>query len=117
MTAYIVVLVTCRSAREARRITRAVVADRLAPCVNILATPVSSVYRWKGRVEHAKETLLLIKTSNKRFAALRAVVSSLHSYEVPELIALPITAGSPAYLRWLGDCLRAPGRTRPRTKK
>jgi periplasmic divalent cation tolerance protein len=74
--------------------------------VNVLETPVRSVYRWKGKVEAAQESLLVIKSSRRRFAALRAVVESLHRYEVPELIALPIVAGAPAYLEWLAECLR-----------
>jgi len=117
MTDYIVVLVTCSNAREARRIAQAVVERRLAACVNVLDPPVTSVFRWKGKVQRARETLLLLKSSKKRLVALRAAIRQLHSYDVPELIALPIAAGSPAYLRWLGVCLRAPGRTRPRKKK
>jgi periplasmic divalent cation tolerance protein len=102
---YVVVLVTCASAGEARRIARSVVTRRLAACVNVLPTPVESIYRWKGKVETAREVLLVIKSSRKRMAALRAEVQRLHSYEVPEIIALPIVAGSPAYLAWLADCL------------
>jgi periplasmic divalent cation tolerance protein len=106
---YVVVLVTCGSLAEARRIARHVVARRLAACANLLESPVQSVYRWKGRVEEAREFLLLIKTSERRLAALRAEVEKLHSYDVPEFIALPIAAGSPKYLKWLADCV-APGR-------
>jgi periplasmic divalent cation tolerance protein len=102
---YVVVLVTCGSRAEARRIAREVVSRRLAACANLLETPVQSVYRWKGKVEKAREFLLLIKTSARRLPALEAEVKRLHSYEVPEFIALPIVAGSPAYLRWLGDCV------------
>jgi periplasmic divalent cation tolerance protein len=102
---YVVVLVTCGSRAEAQRIAREVVSQRLAACANLLETPVQSVYRWKGKVEKAREFLLLIKTSPRRLSALQAEVQRLHSYDVPEFIALPIVAGSPAYLRWLGDCL------------
>ena len=116
MTDYVVVLVTCGNAVEARRIAQAVVRRRLAACVNILARPIASTYRWKGKVERANETLLLIKSSRKRLAALRAAVARLHSYDVPEFIALPVIAGSPAYLRWLGESLRAPRRPRARKK-
>src|ERR1700737_4845098 len=93
----IVVLVTCGSAREAGRIAHALVEARLAACVNILNAPIRSVYRWKGKVEAAREFLLLIKTSRKHFDALCRTVTRLHSYDVPEMIALPIVAGSPAY--------------------
>ena len=101
----VVVLVTCSSAKEARRIARAVVEARLAACANILPGVVTSIYRWKGKVETARERLLLIKTSRKRLAKLREEVSRLHSYEVPEFIALPIAAGSPAYLSWMEENL------------
>jgi len=100
-----VVLVTCPSAAEARRIARAVVEARLAACVNILPGAVTSIYRWKGKVESAKERLLLIKTSRKLLAKLRAAIERLHSYDVPEFIALPVAAGSPAYLAWIEENL------------
>lgn len=102
----VVVLVTCGSAREAKRIARELVARKLAACVNVLEAPVRSTYRWKGKVETATERLLLIKSSRKFLTALHAEVERLHSYDIPEFIALPIIAGSPAYLRWLDDCLR-----------
>jgi periplasmic divalent cation tolerance protein len=98
-----VILVTCGSAAEANRIARAVVKERLAACASILPGAVTSIYRWKGKVESAKERLLLIKTSRKRLAKLQAAVERLHSYEVPEFIALPIVAGSRAYLAWLEE--------------
>lgn len=102
---YVVVLVTCGSRAEAQRIAREIVSRRLAACANLLEAPVESVYRWKGRVEKAREFLLLIKTSARRLPALEAEVRRLHSYDVFEFIALPIVAGSPAYLAWLGECL------------
>ena len=105
MTDKIVVLVTCGSAKEARRIARALVERRLAACGNILETPVRSIYRWKGKVETATEYLLLIKTSRRRFAALQAEVKHLHSYDVPEIIALPIAEGSREYLEWISECV------------
>jgi periplasmic divalent cation tolerance protein len=103
--AYVVVLVTCATRREAARIARAVVSERLAACVYVLVMPVRSIYRWKGKVEQSREFLLLIKTSQARLAALRAQVVQLHSYDVPEFIALPIVAASPNYLAWLADSL------------
>jgi periplasmic divalent cation tolerance protein len=102
---YVVVLVTCGSRAEAQRIAREIVSRRLAACANLLEVPVESVYRWKGKVAKAREFLLLIKTSARRLPALEAEVERLHSYDVPEFIALPIVAGSPKYLRWLGECL------------
>jgi len=103
LTGNFVVLVTCSTAAEAQRIARAVVKARLAACVNILPGAVQSIYRWKGKVQSARERLLLIKTSRKRLAKLRAAVERLHSYDVPEFIAIPIAAGSPAYLAWIGE--------------
>jgi periplasmic divalent cation tolerance protein len=108
MTDKIVVLVTCGSAKQAGRIARSLVERRLAACVNILGVPVCSIYRWKGKVESAKESLLLIKSSRKRFAALQYAIKQLHSYIVPEIIALPIERGSRGYLTWLGDSIRPP---------
>jgi periplasmic divalent cation tolerance protein len=99
------VLVTCSSVAEARRIARAIVEARLVACVNILPGAVTSIYRWKGKVESGKERLLLIKTSRKHLAKLRAAVERLHSYDIPEFIALPIVAGSPAYLGWIEENL------------
>jgi periplasmic divalent cation tolerance protein len=105
-----VVLVTCGTLTEARRIARVVVTKRLAACVNIVSSPVESVYLWKNKVERAREYLLLIKTTANLFARLEKEVKHLHSYDVPEFIALPISAGSREYLSWLGDCLKPPAR-------
>ncbi|MBZ5699823.1 MAG: divalent-cation tolerance protein CutA [Acidobacteriia bacterium] len=105
LTDKFVVLVTCSSMAEAQRIARGIVEGRLAACVNILPGAVHSIYRWKGKVESARERLLLIKTSRKRLAKLRTAVERLHSYDVPEFVALPIAAASPAYLAWIEECL------------
>jgi periplasmic divalent cation tolerance protein len=87
-------------------IARHVVAEHLAACVNVPESRVNSVYRWKGKVRQAREVLLLIKTSRRRLTKLRAAIERLHSYDVPEFIALPIASGSPAYLRWIDESLR-----------
>lgn len=112
MTNKVVVLVTCASKTEARRIARAVVESRLAACVNVIGATIDSIYRWKGRVQRAREVLLLMKTSQKKLQALQAAVEHMHSYEVPEFIALPISAGSPAYMRWLDECVQPVARGR-----
>jgi len=101
MTDKIIVFNTCGSAEEAERIARALVSKRLAACVNLLPA-VRSIYRWKGAVEDAQETLLVIKSSRALFDELRAEIEKLHSYEVAEVIAVPIVDGSEAYLEWLG---------------
>jgi periplasmic divalent cation tolerance protein len=103
MTEKLVVLVTCRSAKEAERIARSLVEERLAACGNILRSPVRSIYRWKEKIESATEVLLIIKTSRRRFREVQAAIKRLHSYEVPEIIALPIAAGSEGYLSWLAE--------------
>lgn len=101
-----VVLVTCGSLPEARRIARAVVHARLAACVNIVGAPVESIYRWKEKVERAREFLLVMKTTSPRLLALEREVKRLHSYDVPEFIALPISAGSRDYLAWLATSVK-----------
>ncbi len=101
MTNKIVVLVMCGSAKEARKIARAMVEQRMAACANIVTAPVQSVYRWKGKIESAKEFLLIIKTTQSRFAKLEAAIKRLHSYDVPEIVALPIAAGATDYLNWV----------------
>jgi len=103
MTETIVVLVTCASRKEARRIARVLVERRLVACVQEVGSPIHSTYRWKGKIESAKEFLLLIKTTRARFSAVREMVKELHSYEVPEIIALGITDGSSDYLTWIAD--------------
>jgi periplasmic divalent cation tolerance protein len=103
----VVVLVTCATRREGLHIARRLVERRLAACVNVFETPVRSVYRWKGKIEQGSEFLVLIKSSEERLAALQAEVERLHSYDIPEFIALPIVGGSRSYLSWLGDCLLA----------
>jgi len=100
MTDKIVVLNTCGSAEEAERLARRLVDERLAACVSVI-TPVRSFYRWKGAVADTAEWLLVIKTSRALFARLRAALESTHSYEVPEIIALPVIEGSANYLSWL----------------
>jgi periplasmic divalent cation tolerance protein len=98
-----IVLVTSGSRQEARKIARVVVGARLAACVSMVSSPVESVYRWKGKVEKAKEFLLVIKTTERRLAALQKEIKRLHSYDVPEFLVLNVSGGSNAYLSWLCD--------------
>jgi periplasmic divalent cation tolerance protein len=100
MTNKIVVFSTCGSAEEAERLARQLVEARLAACVNVIMQ-VRSFYRWKGKVEDAGEWLLVIKTSRERFDKVRLLLESAHSYELPEVLALPIVEGSETYLAWL----------------
>ena len=96
-----VVLVTCGSLAEGRKIAKAVVGEKLAACVNLISAPVESVYRWKGKVENAKEFLLIIKTVVGRLPDLEQEIARLHSYEVPEFLVLRVEGGSKSYLEWL----------------
>ena len=96
----LIVLVTCPTVRAARRIGNTVVQRRLAACVN-LVPGVESTFRWKGKVDHAREVLLVIKTTAARFEALRRAVVSLHPYDVPEVIGFPAQRGHTPYLRWV----------------
>jgi len=102
MTDYVVILVTAGSEAEAEKIAKALVEERLAACVN-LVSPLRSIYRWEGKIADGREWLLFIKTQADKFSAIASRVKALHSYQVPEVIALPIVAGAEAYLRWLGD--------------
>lgn len=98
------VFVTAGSPEEGERLARALVEERLAACVNRI-TPVRSIYRWEGKVEQSEEELLVIKTRRGLFDHVKKRVQELHSYSVPEIIALPIVEGSEGYLRWLGEGL------------
>jgi len=102
MTEYVVILVTAGSEAEAETLAKALVEERLAACVNIVS-PIRSLYRWEGKVADDREWLLLIKTQATHFSVVEARVKALHSYQVPEVIALPILAGAEEYLRWLGE--------------
>ena len=96
----IVVLMTAGSHDEAMRIAEALVEKRLAACVQILPG-MDSIYLWEGRIERSSETLIIAKSTQDKFEDLETAVLSLHSYDTPEIVALPITAGSTPYLEWL----------------
>lgn len=100
MTDALIVLCTCTNTEEAERIARPLVEQRFAACVNILPA-VRSIYRWQDKVESASEVLLIIKSTTAAFPLLRDRITELHSYDVPEIIALPIVDGTDAYLSWL----------------
>lgn len=101
----LVVLVTCPSAEQAASLARTLVEERLAACGNVLPG-LRSIYRWEGQVQDEPEALLLLKTARGRFEALRERVLALHPYQVPEVLALPVEAGSAAYLAWLAEGTR-----------
>jgi periplasmic divalent cation tolerance protein len=100
VTDKIIVLTTCGSEEEGRRIARGLVEKRLAACVNV-AAGVRSVFRWKGAIEEESEHLLIIKSRRDLFERLCSELQALHSYELPEVVALAVVDGSEAYLGWL----------------
>jgi periplasmic divalent cation tolerance protein len=102
MTDKIVVINTCASADEAETLARTLIDQRLAACVTVIS-PAKSFYRWNGAVASSIEWLLLIKTSRALFARVETVLQTSHTYEVPEIIALPIVEGSTNYLAWLSS--------------
>jgi periplasmic divalent cation tolerance protein len=102
MTDKLLVLTTAGSQSEARKIAQSLVERRLAACVNIVPR-IQSIYIWKGKVEKAEEYLLLIKTVKPREEQVRAAIRELHSYGLPECIAISIASGSAEYLKWLSD--------------
>ncbi|MCK4428717.1 MAG: divalent-cation tolerance protein CutA [candidate division Zixibacteria bacterium] len=100
MTDYIVVFVTAKSEKEGEKIAQSLLKEKLAACVNIVPG-LKSVFRWKGKIGTQEEVLLLIKTKDRLFEKLKKRVIELHSYQVPEIIALGILAGFEKYLNWL----------------
>lgn len=103
----LIVLTNCPDAEVAGHIARTLVEQGLAACVNQLP-PVNSVYRWQGSVERAIEVPLLVKTTRERLAEVLNAIRGLHPYELPEIVAIPVVAGLPSYLRWVVDETQPP---------
>ena len=97
----LLVLTNLPDRASAERLADQLVAGKLAACINILA-PCRSVYRWKGEMQHDEEHPMFIKTTRERYAALESAIRAGHPYELPEIVALPVAAGLPAYLEWVG---------------
>jgi len=104
MKSYIQITTTTETKEQAQTIAQHLVAEKLVACVQITG-PIASIYRWKGKVETANEWLCLIKTREDFFSKVEAAIKKLHSYETPEIIAVPIVKGSSEYLSWLNDVL------------
>lgn len=102
---FIMVFVTASTATEAQAIAQVLITEKLAACVAL--SPIESIYHWQGEVERSPEWQLMIKTHQSRFSVLETRIKSLHSYEVPEIIALPMSHGSPEYLQWLKSTVTA----------
>ncbi len=99
---YTMILSTAPTKDEAHEIASALVERKLVACVNVLG-PMDSIYRWKGGVENAQEFLLLMKTEAELFESVRDAIRQMHSYEVPEVLQVPIENGLPAYLTWISE--------------
>jgi len=112
MSAPLLVLCTCPDEPTGLEIARHLVQTRLAACVNVLPG-LSSVYRWQGAIETERETLLLAKTDDALLERLQQAIVRIHPYELPEIVAVPIEGGLPAYLRWLAESLEHPSAPSP----
>ena len=102
---YVLVLVTAKDKKEAQRISAGLIKAKLAACVNII-DKVDSIFFWAAKLDQVKESLLLIKSKQEKLPKIIKLVRSLHSYKVPEIIAIPIIAGDRPYLRWIDVALR-----------
>jgi periplasmic divalent cation tolerance protein len=102
---YIIIMVTTAGREEAETIVQRLLEAKLIACANIIG-PVSSHFYWSGKMEKAEEYLTFMKSRRDLFEKLSETVKALHSYEVPEILALPVVEGSKAYMDWLGSCLR-----------
>jgi periplasmic divalent cation tolerance protein len=111
-----VIFATASSEQQAEAIARALVAERLAACVNVIG-PVRSIYRWRDAIEDEREFLLLIKTRGTYYIKVEQRIRELHSYEVPEVISAVIDRASPPYARWLLESTSPPGFRIPRKRK
>ena len=102
---YMLILVTAKNKKEAQKIASELLSEKLIACANMIEG-VQSMFWWEGKIDSAKETLLVLKTKQSSFKKVEAKVRLLHSYKVPEIIALPILAGSADYLKWIEDSLK-----------
>ena len=102
---YVVIFITAGSGKEAKRIARRLVDERLVACANVLGE-VDSIFWWKGKQDRAKERLLIAKTERSKLDEIIKLVNRIHSYELPEIIALPIVGASQGYLDWIKECVK-----------
>ncbi len=104
---YIVILVTASNKKEARKIAGRLIKNKLAACVNITER-IESLFFWEGKIQRTRESLLIIKSTRAKFPRIVKLIKSLHSYKVPEIIALPVIAGDKPYLGWIDASIRQP---------
>lgn len=112
MTDKVIVYTTCGNATEAEALARDLIDNRLAACVNVIPG-LLSYYRWQGKIENDAELMMMIKTSRHLLGEVRATLDRMHSYELPEMIVVPILDGSTSYLDWMDQELRAPDEDEP----
>lgn len=98
----LIVFMTAPNRREATRIARSLVREKLVACANIVPE-VTSIFHWEGRVQKSREVLLILKTTNRRYHALENTIRSMHSYEVPEIVAVPVARGLDQYIEWVRE--------------
>ena len=101
----IMIYCTCPDIETADRISRQLIRQHMAACVNQV-TGVTSIYEWEGKIQQSNEVMIIIKSTEKRFDSIKKLVSEEHPYELPELIAVPITQGLPDYLEWINQCTK-----------
>ena len=101
---YIQIITTCEKKKDAEKIAKALIEKRLAACIQIM--PINSIYWWKEKIEKAKEWILFIKTEKKLYERIESAIKTLHSYETPEIIAMPIIKGDKKYLEWVSETVR-----------
>ncbi len=102
---YIQVFVSCASREEAKTLVDSLLNDQIIACAQILPG-IESFYRWQGQTERAEECLLLLKSQSDKFPAIERTIKALNSYDVPEILAMPVTAGSTAYLKWINEQIK-----------
>jgi periplasmic divalent cation tolerance protein len=100
---FLLVLSTCPGSITAKKIANELVADQLAACVQVIPG-VQSFFRWVGKVDNKEEHLLLIKTTSERYQAVQDRIQAMHPYELPEIVAVPVSGGLPGYLAWIKSC-------------
>lgn len=99
---HIQVFISCQDINEAKKLVESLLTDQIIACAQIIPS-VESFYRWQGQIAHDRECLLLLKTQQRHFAAIEHVVNKLHSYDVPEIIAVPLVEGSTEYMKWIDE--------------
>ena len=102
---YIIILITAKDKKEADKIAKKLIKSKLAACVNIVGG-IKSLFWWQGKVDQAKELLLIVKSRKEKFAKIAKLVKAIHSYAVPEIIAIPVVCGFQPYLNWINDSIR-----------